>query len=48
MALEALWEALRLLDRSLSSASAAEARSYAEQARARVEEALQLLRCGGW
>jgi hypothetical protein len=47
MALEALGEALRLLDRSLSSASAVEMRSYAEQARAWVEEALQLLR-GGW
>jgi hypothetical protein len=47
MAVEALVEALRLLDRSLSSASAAEMRGYAEQARAQVEEALQLLR-GGW
>jgi len=48
LALQTLGEALRLLDRSLSAPSAAEARSYAEQARARVEEALQLLRCGGW
>jgi len=47
MALEALLEALRFLDRSLAAANATEMRGYAEQARARVEEALQLLR-GGW
>jgi hypothetical protein len=46
-ALELLGEALRLLNRFLASPDAAGARGYAERARNRVEEVLQLLRCRG-